>query len=124
MTQLSIELKQATKRFLTPVGKVYTAVRDINMVVSPGEFVAVVGPMGYGKSTTLGSHFWPGATQRRRSHRSGQADHRHQPLDWLRLSGRCGLSLEEKTYEFVEATDWPAQQPYHCGHPQCVQHEQ
>jgi NitT/TauT family transport system ATP-binding protein len=54
MTQPAIELKQATKRFLTPSGNVYTAVRDINMVVAPGEFVAVVGPTGCGKSTTLG----------------------------------------------------------------------
>jgi NitT/TauT family transport system ATP-binding protein len=54
MTQPAIELKQATKRFLTPAGKVYTAVRDINMAVAPGEFVAVVGPTGCGKSTTLG----------------------------------------------------------------------
>src|ERR1700694_2934550 len=54
MTQPAIELKQATKRFLTPAGKVYTAVQDINMTVAPGEFVAVVGPTGCGKSTTLG----------------------------------------------------------------------
>jgi NitT/TauT family transport system ATP-binding protein len=54
MTQPAIELKQGTKRFLTPAGKVYTAVHDINMVVAPGEFVAVVGPTGCGKSTTLG----------------------------------------------------------------------
>src|SRR5437899_1862945 len=54
MTQPAIELKQATKRFLTPVGKVYTAARDINMAVALGEFVAVVGPTGCGKSTTLG----------------------------------------------------------------------
>src|SRR6266571_9229091 len=50
----SIELRDVTKRFLTPTGKVYTAIRDINMAVAPGEFVAVVGPTGCGKSTTLG----------------------------------------------------------------------
>src|SRR3989440_909698 len=50
----AIELRDVTKRFLTPAGKVYTAIRDINMAVAPGEFVAVVGPTGCGKSTTLG----------------------------------------------------------------------
>ncbi len=50
----AIELRDVTKRFLTPAGKVFTAIRDINMAVAPGEFVAVVGPTGSGKSTTLG----------------------------------------------------------------------
>jgi NitT/TauT family transport system ATP-binding protein len=50
----SIELRDVTKRFLTPAGKVFTAIRDINMAIAPGEFVAVVGPTGSGKSTTLG----------------------------------------------------------------------
>src|SRR5436305_6098949 len=50
----AIELRDVTKRFLTPAGKAYTAIRDINLAVAPGEFVAVVGPTGCGKSTTLG----------------------------------------------------------------------
>jgi NitT/TauT family transport system ATP-binding protein len=50
----AIELRNVTKRFLTPTGQAYTAIRDINIAVAPGEFVAVVGPTGCGKSTTLG----------------------------------------------------------------------
>src|SRR5205807_355859 len=49
----AIELRGVTKRFLTPSGGVYTALRDLNMTVEPGEFCAVVGPTGCGKSTTL-----------------------------------------------------------------------
>jgi len=49
----AIELRGVTKRFLTPSGGVYTALRDINLTVQPGEFCAVVGPTGCGKSTTL-----------------------------------------------------------------------
>jgi NitT/TauT family transport system ATP-binding protein len=49
----AIELHGATKRFLTPSGNVFTALRDLDMTVQPGEFCAVVGPTGCGKSTTL-----------------------------------------------------------------------
>ncbi|WP_284744475.1 ABC transporter ATP-binding protein [Amycolatopsis sp. RTGN1] len=48
-----IELTGATKRFPNGSGSVHTAVRDLTMTVQPGEFVAVVGPTGCGKSTTL-----------------------------------------------------------------------
>jgi NitT/TauT family transport system ATP-binding protein len=49
----TIELRGVFKRFLTPSGEAYTALRDLNMSVQPGEFCAVVGPTGCGKSTTL-----------------------------------------------------------------------
>ena len=51
--QNAIELRGVTKRFLTPSGGVYTALRDLTMTVGAGEFCAVVGPTGCGKSTTL-----------------------------------------------------------------------
>jgi NitT/TauT family transport system ATP-binding protein len=49
----AIELRGVTKRFATPSGEVFTALRDLDMEVAPGEFCAVVGPTGCGKSTTL-----------------------------------------------------------------------
>jgi NitT/TauT family transport system ATP-binding protein len=39
---------------MTPGGEVYTALKDLSLSVAPGEFCAVVGPTGCGKSTTLG----------------------------------------------------------------------
>jgi NitT/TauT family transport system ATP-binding protein len=48
-----IELSGLTKRFLTPAGTAFTALRDVDLVVRPGQFCAVVGPTGCGKSTTL-----------------------------------------------------------------------
>ena len=48
----AIELINVSRRFLTPDGKSMTALRDFNMSVARGEFVAVVGPTGCGKSTT------------------------------------------------------------------------
>jgi NitT/TauT family transport system ATP-binding protein len=49
----AIELQGVTKRFVTPAGSAFTALRDLDLVVEPGEFCAVVGPTGCGKSTTL-----------------------------------------------------------------------
>src|SRR5579875_1306776 len=48
-----IELRGATKRFVTPSGGAFTALRDFNLGIEPGQFCAVVGPTGCGKSTTL-----------------------------------------------------------------------
>jgi sulfonate transport system ATP-binding protein len=48
-----IELAGVTKRFLTPDGRPFTAIHDVNLVVEPGQFCAIVGPTGCGKSTTL-----------------------------------------------------------------------
>lgn len=50
----AIELRNVTKLFRTPKGQAYTALRDLSLSVAPGEFCAVVGPTGCGKSTTLG----------------------------------------------------------------------
>jgi NitT/TauT family transport system ATP-binding protein len=49
----AIELRDVIKRFRTPSGDTYTALRGVDLAVRPGEFCAVVGPTGCGKSTTL-----------------------------------------------------------------------
>jgi NitT/TauT family transport system ATP-binding protein len=49
----AIELRNVTKRFRTPTGGIHTALRALDLTVAPGEFCAVVGPTGCGKSTTL-----------------------------------------------------------------------
>jgi NitT/TauT family transport system ATP-binding protein len=49
-----IEISGLTKRFMTPSGDVFTALKDVSFTVEPGQFCAVVGPTGCGKSTTLG----------------------------------------------------------------------
>ncbi|WP_067892298.1 ABC transporter ATP-binding protein [Nocardia vaccinii] len=53
MTNPVIEFRGATKRFPGTGGGIHTAVRNLRFTVDPGEFVAVVGPTGCGKSTTL-----------------------------------------------------------------------
>lgn len=49
----AIELTNVTKRFRTQGGGTFTALRDVDLTIQPGEFCAVVGPTGCGKSTTL-----------------------------------------------------------------------
>jgi NitT/TauT family transport system ATP-binding protein len=49
----AIELRNVTKKFATADGGTYTALRDLTVTVEEGQFCAVVGPTGCGKSTTL-----------------------------------------------------------------------
>lgn len=49
-----VELRGVTKRFSTPSGETLTALRDVTLTVEPGQFCAVVGPTGCGKSTMVG----------------------------------------------------------------------
>ena len=48
-----IEISHLTKRFVTPSGEPFTAIRDVSLTIEPGQFCAIVGPTGCGKSTTL-----------------------------------------------------------------------
>ncbi len=48
-----IEIHGLTKRYLTPKGETFTAISDVSLTVEPGQFCAIVGPTGCGKSTTL-----------------------------------------------------------------------
>ena len=48
-----IDIVGLTKRFVTPKGETFTAIHDVTLTVEPGQFCAIVGPTGCGKSTTL-----------------------------------------------------------------------
>ena len=52
-TSPAIELRGASKIFRTPSGGSAHGRRDLDLTIGRGEFVAVVGPTGCGKSTTL-----------------------------------------------------------------------
>lgn len=52
MMRAPLELTDLTKTFPTPAGP-FTAVRDVNAKIYPGEFVCILGHSGCGKSTVL-----------------------------------------------------------------------
>jgi NitT/TauT family transport system ATP-binding protein len=49
----AIELINVSRRFLSPDGKSFATLEGFNLSVARGEFIALVGPTGCGKSTTL-----------------------------------------------------------------------
>ncbi|WP_077034093.1 ABC transporter ATP-binding protein [Pelomonas sp. KK5] len=51
--QPAIEFKDVSLRFISQDGQATVALRNFSMAVAKGEFIAIVGPTGCGKSTTL-----------------------------------------------------------------------
>lgn len=54
MAANAVELRGVARRFVTASGGVLSALEEFDLAIGPGEFVAIVGPTGCGKSTTLG----------------------------------------------------------------------
>lgn len=48
-----VSLEGVTKQFRTPKGESLLTVKDVDLTVTPGEFVVIVGPSGCGKTTLL-----------------------------------------------------------------------
>ena len=54
ITPTAVALKNVARQFVTPTGEILSALEDFDLSIAPGEFFAIVGPTGCGKSTTLG----------------------------------------------------------------------
>lgn len=54
MSIAAIELVNVSRKFVSPEGKTTLALKDFSLRVNEGDFCAIVGPTGCGKSTTLG----------------------------------------------------------------------
>ncbi len=50
----AVSLDGVARRFPRPDGTLMAALEDFDLAIAPGEFCAIVGPTGCGKSTTLG----------------------------------------------------------------------
>jgi NitT/TauT family transport system ATP-binding protein len=53
VAEAAVQLSGVARRFATPEGTI-SALEDFDLEIGQGEFVAIVGPTGCGKSTTLG----------------------------------------------------------------------
>jgi len=53
MSNAAIEFNDVSLRFISQDGQATVALRNFSMSVAKGEFIAIVGPTGCGKSTTL-----------------------------------------------------------------------
>jgi NitT/TauT family transport system ATP-binding protein len=49
----AVTLDGVARRFVTPSGDILSALEEFNLEIAPGEFCAIVGPTGCGKSTIL-----------------------------------------------------------------------
>ncbi len=54
MTGSAVSLRNVARRFPRADGTLISALEDFDLDIAPGEFCAIVGPTGCGKSTTLG----------------------------------------------------------------------
>ena len=54
MRNVAIELRNVSRKFISPAGKTTLALSDFSLTVHEGDFCTIVVPTGCGKSTTLG----------------------------------------------------------------------
>src|SRR3977135_3394462 len=59
----AVTLKNVARRFVTPAGEILSALEDFDLSIAPGEFFAIVGPTGCGKSTSWGRAGGPAKPQ-------------------------------------------------------------
>ncbi|CAN5302816.1 ABC transporter ATP-binding protein [soil metagenome] len=103
----AVEVSNASKIFTVAKGKTVTALEDIQLTVSPREFVSLIGPSGCGKSTLLRliadldqptsgtvSVFGKTARQARIDQDYGIAFQQAGLLPWRTVAGNIELPLE------------------------------
>ena len=92
----AIDFRDVSLRFISADGNATVALRNFSMSVARGEFVAIVGPTGCGKSTTLNmiTGLLRPTVGEVRCH--GPAGAGHRPAHRLRVPGRRGVPVAQR----------------------------
>jgi NitT/TauT family transport system ATP-binding protein len=108
-----IQVENVSKLFRTPTEGAITALQEINLNVSYGEFVTVVGPSGCGKSTLLkliagfsfassGRILYQGDEVRSLNTKVGYVPQESKLFPWLTVAENVGFGLDAKRYSRVD----------------------
>jgi NitT/TauT family transport system ATP-binding protein len=104
-----IKVQNVSKIFHTPAQENLAALSEIELNISPGEFVTVVGPSGCGKSTLLklvagfsppsaGRILFQGDEVRGLNTRVGYVPQESKLFPWLTVEENVGFGLSSKRY--------------------------
>jgi ABC-type nitrate/sulfonate/bicarbonate transport system ATPase subunit len=106
---LVIQVENVSKLFRTPSEGTISALQEIDLNISYGEFVTVVGPSGCGKSTLLkliagfslpssGRILYQGEEVRSLNTKVGYVPQESKLFPWLTVEGNVGFGLDPKRY--------------------------
>jgi len=109
-----IEFRDVAKSFAGPKGQEILAVRDLNVTVGRGKFIALLGPSGCGKSTLLnmaagmfrpsaGTVFYGGEPVDSLNTRTGYMTQNDHLLPWRDVIGNISIPLEVRRMPRAEA---------------------
>ncbi|KAF0219090.1 MAG: NitT/TauT family transport system ATP-binding [Geobacteraceae bacterium] len=104
----ALQLSNLNKKF-TVEGEKISIIENVNLTVSPGEFISIIGPSGCGKTTLLrmiiglesdyeGDIILAGKKLNGPSLNRGVVFQDHRLLPWLTIEKNVGLGLEGKKY--------------------------
>jgi len=104
-----IQVDDVSKLFRTPSEGTISALQDVSLTIPYGEFITVVGPSGYGKSTLLkliagfslpssGRILYQGEEVRGLNTKVGYVPQESKLFPWLTVEENVGFGLDSKRY--------------------------